>query len=103
MKKICDLKTRNELADFLKIPRQKFTQILYSIYPNNCYTTFEIPKKKGGTRSINAPNDELKEITKEVREKDAIENIIYQKASPAVAINCGPGTFGLLFAKMDDE
>ena len=24
-------------------------------------------------------NDELKEITKEVREKDAIENIIYQK------------------------
>ena len=33
-------------------------------------------------------NDELKEITKEVREKDAIENIIYQKASPAVAINC---------------
>ena len=48
-------------------------------------------------------NDELKEITKEVREKDAIENIIYQKASPAVAINCGPGTFGMLFAKMDDE
>ena len=47
--------------------------------------------------------DELKEITKEVREKDAIENIIYQKASPAVAINCGPGTFGMLFAKMDDE
>ena len=43
------------------------------------------------------------EITKEVREKDAIENIIYQKASPAVAINCGPGTFGMLFAKMDDE
>ena len=48
-------------------------------------------------------NDELKEITKEVKEKDATENIIYQKASPAVAINCGPGTFGLLFAKMDDE
>ena len=62
MKKICDIKTRNELADFLRIPRQKFTQILYSIYPNNCYTTFEIPKKKGGTRSISAPNDELKEI-----------------------------------------
>ncbi len=62
MKKICDIKTRNELADFLKIPRQKFTQILYSIYPNNCYTTFKIPKKKGGTRSISAPNDELKEI-----------------------------------------
>lgn len=66
MKKICDIKTRNELADFLKIPRQKFTQILYSIYPNNCYTTFEIPKKKGGTRSINAPNDELKEIQRRI-------------------------------------
>ena len=66
VKKICDIKTRNELAEFLKIPKQKFTHVLYSINPNNCYTKFEIPKKKGGTRTICAPNDELKAIQKRI-------------------------------------
>lgn len=82
MKKICDIKTRNELADFLKIPRQKFTQILYSVYPNNCYTTFEIPKKKGGTRNISAPNDVLKEIQQRI----ATALIDYRQA--LIADNC---------------
>lgn len=60
--KFCDISTRNELADFLKISRQKLTHLLYVVYPNNCYNTFEIPKKNGGTRTINAPNDSLKGI-----------------------------------------
>lgn len=42
-------------------------------------------------------NEELKEIKEEVQKIITFENVIIQKASPAVAINCGPGTFGLLF------
>ncbi|MDD6572168.1 MAG: DegV family protein [Thermoflexaceae bacterium] len=42
-------------------------------------------------------NEELKEIEKQVRSKGDFENIIYQKASPAISANCGPGTFGLMF------
>ncbi len=41
--------------------------------------------------------EELKEIERQVKEKVTFENIIYQKASPAISSNCGPGTFGLLF------
>lgn len=41
--------------------------------------------------------DELKEIKKQVRLKADFEHIICQKASPAISVNCGPGTFGLLF------
>lgn len=41
--------------------------------------------------------EELKEIEKQVKEKVSFENIIYQKASPAISSNCGPGSFGLLF------
>ena len=26
------------------------------------------------------------------------EEVIYQKASPAISANCGPGSFGLIFA-----
>lgn len=40
---------------------------------------------------------ELQEIEAAVREKITFEKIIYQKASPAISINCGTGAFGLLF------
>ncbi len=40
---------------------------------------------------------ELDEIAARVREIVQFENVIYQKASPAISTNCGPGTFGLLY------
>ena len=46
-------------------------------------------------------NEELKEIEKRVRSKGEFENIICQKASSAIAANCGPGSFGLLFMPKD--
>ena len=44
---------------------------------------------------------ELKEIEEQVKSKMSFDNIIYQKVSPTVATNCGPGTFGLLFMLKD--
>lgn len=41
--------------------------------------------------------EELKEIEEQVKSKVIFEDIIYQKASPAISTNCGPGSFGLLF------
>lgn len=41
--------------------------------------------------------EELGEIEKHAREKVSFTNVIYQKASPAISTNCGPGSFGLLF------
>ena len=38
-------------------------------------------------------------ITGIVKKKVNFENIYCQKAAPAIAVNAGPGTFGLLFAK----
>lgn len=42
--------------------------------------------------------EDLKEIEEYVRRKVDFEQIIFQKASPAISTNCGPGCFGLLFA-----
>ena len=42
-------------------------------------------------------HEELQEIEKTVRKKISFERVIYQKASPAISINCGTGAFGLLF------
>lgn len=57
-----EIESRNELADFLRIPRSKLTHILYIRKPDSYYKVFEIPKKNGGTRSIAAPLGDLKSL-----------------------------------------
>ena len=63
-----ELKTRNELADFLEIPRKKLSYILYVKGVDNLYSSFDIPKKNGGTRRIDAPMTDLKNIQKKLAE-----------------------------------
>ena len=55
---------REDVADLLRIPLKTLTYILYVKGTDNCYKTFEIPKKAGGTRAICAPSEELKTIQK---------------------------------------
>lgn len=66
MAKFNELKTRDDLADFLNIPHRVLTHLLYKKKIENCYSSFEIPKKSGGTRSIAAPCDELKSIQRKL-------------------------------------
>lgn len=64
-----DLKDVNDIASLsqlLQIKKQDLTYILYRIQPSNCYTQFEIPKKNGGVRIINAPHKTLKIIQKKL-------------------------------------
>ncbi|MGN0425341.1 MAG: DegV family protein [Acetatifactor sp.] len=42
--------------------------------------------------------EELQDIEREIAAKCRFEEVIYQKASPAISANCGPGSFGLIFA-----
>jgi RNA-directed DNA polymerase len=53
-------KTRDELAALLQTSAQGLNAILYSRPIATRYTTFEIPKKHGGTRTIKAPDEKLK-------------------------------------------
>ena len=42
---------------------------------------------------------ELEVVKSMVEEKMHFDNVYFQKASPAIAVNCGAGTFGLLFSE----
>ena len=42
-------------------------------------------------------NKEKEEIAEEISKKMKFEKIYFHQASPVIAVNCGPGTFGLLF------
>ncbi|MEC2215987.1 retron Ec67 family RNA-directed DNA polymerase/endonuclease [Bacillus velezensis] len=68
MREFNDIGTRNELADFLKIPRKQLSYVLYIKSINNLYTSFEIHKKNGGVRNIKAPLEELKDIQRKLAE-----------------------------------
>ena len=47
--------------------------------------------------------EELEEIEEHVKKKIKFDKVIYQKASPAISTNCGPGTFGLFFMTKQQE
>lgn len=62
MDQFSNLNTRADIADFLNVPHKILTHILYIKKIENCYSTFEIPKKNGGVRTIAAPCEELREM-----------------------------------------
>ena len=49
---------------------------------------------------VGLTNKEMEWIRERIAEKAEFEEIIFQKASPAIAVNCGPGTFGLLLKEL---
>jgi len=53
------LSTLADIALLLEIPAKT---LAYYAYKNRAYTTFEIPKRRGGTRTISAPANKLKII-----------------------------------------
>ena len=45
---------------------------------------------------------DLDYINYEIEKRVKFERIIFQQASPVIALNCGPGTFGLLYKKIEE-
>ncbi|MDW5511900.1 retron Ec67 family RNA-directed DNA polymerase/endonuclease [Serratia proteamaculans] len=84
MKKLQSLKaakTKPELAKLLGIKPSALTYCLYIVKPENQYIKFEIPKKNGGRRIINAPSGILKTIqaSLSVLLLDCLDEIIVDK------------------------
>ena len=52
---------------------------------------------------VNSTPAELEEISAEVRKYVDFEKIVYQRASSAISINCGPGTFGLIYMRNERQ
>jgi DegV family protein with EDD domain len=42
-------------------------------------------------------------IRKEISDKIDYDNVIFMQASPSIAVNCGPGTFGMLYLQKETE
>lgn len=60
--KLKNTNNRKELAVLLGYKPSALTSILYKTPFSEKYTTFEIPKKSGGTRIIKSPNAKLKKL-----------------------------------------
>jgi retron-type reverse transcriptase len=71
------IKTKHELAALLGVKASTLTYVLYVLKPSTQYTTFTIPKKTGGMRTILAPLDRLKGLQSALSEllQDCITEI----------------------------
>ena len=79
------LESRADVADLLEIEDKSLRYFLYVKRPENLYFTFNVPKKNGKPRTINAPKNELKNIQKKLA---YILNLVYKvKASAHGFVN----------------
>lgn len=60
------ISSRNDFFELLGLPKKNITFLLYKKKIMNCYSSFEIKKKSGGIRTINAPNTDLMIIQKRI-------------------------------------
>lgn len=79
--KLKQAKTLHDVAHLLGFKPQALSYILYKIPADKKYHNFDIPKKSGGTRTINAPSSELKNLQKRLAEllQDCISTINKEK------------------------
>lgn len=77
------VRSKPELALLLGVKASTLTYILYVLKTETQYSSFTIPKKSGGTRTINAPHERLKVIQTALSRllQDCIEEI--NKSKPA--------------------
>ena len=61
--------------------------------------TQNIDKKLLFVTYVGMLQKDLDIVKEEIEKRATFERIIFQKASPVIALNCGPGTFGLLYKK----
>ena len=64
--KFNEIQSRNQLADFLGIQRKTLTYVLFEARAESFYSSFDIPKKDGTLRSINASTGVLKTIQRKL-------------------------------------
>jgi hypothetical protein len=67
-----NITTLNKFAKLLGYKPKMLSYLLYQLPDKEKYYSFDIPKKSGGTRTINAPNEKLKLLQKK------ISNLLYE-------------------------
>ncbi|WFV79496.1 hypothetical protein NFJ49_13965 [Citrobacter braakii] len=74
-------KTKPDLARILGVRPSALTHCLYVVKPENQYVQFEIPKRNGGKRIINAPSGMLKTLQSSLSDLllDCLDEIIIVK------------------------
>ncbi|RSA46067.1 reverse transcriptase domain-containing protein [Enterococcus faecium] len=66
MENLKKAKNRKDFAELINVPLHKLTYVLYKVKVENLYTSFQIPKRSGGVRTIHAPHQDLRDIQKKL-------------------------------------
>lgn len=80
--KFAVLKTRQDVADLLEVDRAHLNYHLHISPRSTRYTTFDIPKRSGGTRKISTPVTALKIIQRKLNQ--VLQHVYWDKRRPSV-------------------
>jgi fatty acid-binding protein DegV len=70
-------------------------------YINSCLSRYKASDVVMFVTYVGLSRKDLDWVKQQIELKAHFKDVIFIQASPAIAVNCGPGTFGLLF--MDKE
>lgn len=75
------VRNRADLAKLIGVELKFLTYVLYALRPENSYYQFQIKKKSGGHRTINAPSEPLLQLQKKLARvlQNCLEDILEKK------------------------
>ena len=79
------------------------TRKAWKKYIRNCLSSSRINKDLLFVTYVGLSKKDLDWIQAQIEKRVHFNKIYFQMASPAIATNCGPGTFGLLFMEIDAD
>ncbi|WP_029231075.1 DegV family protein [Butyrivibrio sp. VCB2006] len=106
-KRLCELMLSVGLRPFVVVKNDTFKVERVQIGNRNKsydkYVDFAIPRKTDHDLEVvmvtysDVAEDALERIEKRIRANAPFKNIIFQKASAALSVSCGPGAFGIMY------
>ncbi len=73
------------------------------VYIKSKLAKFDTDAKYRFVTYVSINHADIEWIRKEISDKIDYDNVIFMQASPSIAVNCGPGTFGMLYLQKETE
>ncbi len=81
----------------------RYELLIEWVYIKSKLAKFDTDSKFLFVTYVGINHADIEWIRKEISDKIDYDNVIFMQASPSIAVNCGPGTFGMLYLQKETE
>ena len=112
-KRLCELMLSIGLKPFVVVKNDTFkvdrVQIGNKTRSYDRYVDYAVPRRSGHDLDVvmvthsDVPEEVLERIEKRILANAPFKNVIFQKASAALSVSCGPGAFGIMYMEKSEH